>query len=181
MQYYEKTQLKDGRTCVLRHAEPADAEAFLVYFHTAHGETDYLTTYPDESMHSAEEMAEKFAAKVYSPTDIEICAFVDGVLVGSAGNAIVSKRGKVRHRAEFGISIVREFWNLGIGSALTRASIDCARQAGFAQLELDVVADNTRAIALYEKYGFKEYGRNPLGFRTREGKWQELLYMRLVL
>lgn len=181
MQYYEKIQLKDGRTCVLRHAEPADAEAFLAYFRIAHSETEYLTIYPDEAMYSAEEMAEKFAAKVDSPTDIEICAFVDGVLVGSAGNTIVSTREKVRHRAEFGISIVRDYWGLGIGSALTRAAIACARQAGFAQLELDVVADNTRAIALYKKYGFTEYGRNPLGFRTREGNWQELSYMRLVL
>ena len=167
--------------CVLCHAEPTDAKAFLAYFHTAHGETEYLTTYPDEAMHSAEEMVEKFAAKVDSPTDIEICAIVDGVMVGSAGNTIVSTREKVRHRAEFGISIVRDYWGLGIGSALTRAAIACARQAGFAQLELDVVADNTRAIALYKKYGFTEYGRNPLGFRTREGNWQELSYMRLVL
>ena len=181
MQYYERIQLKDGRMCVLRHAEPTDAEAFLAYFRTAHGETEYLTTYPDEAMHSAEEMAEKFAAKIDSPKDIEICAFVDGVLVGSAGNTIVSTREKVRHRAEFGISIVRDYWGLGIGSALTSAAIACARQAGFVQLELDVVADNTWAIALYEKYGFTEYGRNPLGFRTREGKWQELSYMRLVL
>lgn len=181
MKYYAEIRLRDGRTCILRHAEPTDAEAFLAYFQTAHGETDYLMTYPDEPMHTAEEMAEKFTAMRGSPTDMEICAFVDGMLVGSAGNRIVSNREKVRHRAEFGISILRDFWGLGIGNALTGASIDCARQAGLVQLELDVVADNTRAVALYEKYGFTEYGRNPLGFRTREGEWQELLYMRLVL
>lgn len=40
------------------------------------------------------------------------------------------------HRAEFGISIAKEFWGLGIGQALTAACIDCARKAGYAQLEL---------------------------------------------
>lgn len=57
MKYYAEIRLRDSRTCILRHAEPTDAEAFLAYFQTAHGETDYLMTYPDEPMHTAEEMA----------------------------------------------------------------------------------------------------------------------------
>lgn len=69
----------------------------------------------------------------------------------------------------------------GIGYALTAACIDCARQAGYLQLELDVVADNARAIALYKKLGFVEYGRNPRGFRKRNGDYQELVYMRVEL
>ncbi|MBQ1840819.1 MAG: GNAT family N-acetyltransferase, partial [Atopobiaceae bacterium] len=86
-----------------------------------------------------------------------------------------------RHRAEFGISVIRECWGLGIGRALTQACVACARRAGYAQLELDVVAENARAIALYRSEGFVEYGRNPKGFRTRDGRWQELVLMRLEL
>ena len=48
-------------------------------------------------------------------------------------------------------------------------------------MELEVVADNARAIALYKKAGFAEYGRNPRGFRTRDGRWQENVLMRLEL
>ena len=44
MKYYAEIRLRDSRTCILRHAEPTDAEAFLAYFQTAHGETDYLMT-----------------------------------------------------------------------------------------------------------------------------------------
>lgn len=83
--------------------------------------------------------------------------------------------------AEFGISIAKEFWGLGIGQALTAACIDCARKAGYAQLELDVVADNASALALYKKFGFVEYGRNPKGFRSRNTGYQELVLMRLAL
>ena len=69
----------------------------------------------------------------------------------------------------------------GLGAALTGACIDCAKEAGFRQLELEVVGDNENAVRLYKKYGFVEYGRNPRGFLTRDGRWQELVLMRLEL
>ena len=49
------------------------------------------------------------------------------------------------------------------------------------QLELQVVADNAAAVALYKSMGFTESGRNPLGFRSRTTGWQSLLLMRLEL
>ena len=64
---------------------------------------------------------------------------------------------------------------------MTEACIRCAREAGYTQLELTVVADNERAVALYEKAGFVEYGRNPRGFRSRTAGFQELVFMRLEL
>ena len=106
---------------------------------------------------------------------------MDGILVGSAGNHALSTREKLRHRADFGISILREYWGQGIGAALTGACIDCAKEAGFRQLELEAVGDNENAVRLYKKYGFMEYGRNPRGFLTRDGRWQELVLMRLEL
>lgn len=181
MLYYREISLKDQRKCLLKNAERADAAAFLHYFTQAHAETDFLTTYADEGTHSVEDMEERLAAQKASRTEIEICAFVDGILVGSAGNHALSTREKLRHRADFGISILREYWGQGIGAALTGACIDCAKKAGFRQLELEVVGENETAVRLYKKYGFMEYGRNPRGFLTRDGRWQELVLMRLEL
>ena len=79
----------------------------------------------------------------------------------------------MRHRGSFGISVDRAWWGLGIGRALTEACIECAKAAGFSQLELEVVAANTAALRLYESVGFVEYGRNPRGFRSREKGWQD--------
>ena len=59
--------------------------------------------------------------------------------------------------------------------------MECAKAAGYAQMELEVVAENKTAIALYESVGFVEYGRNPKGFRSRLTGWQELVLMRLEL
>ena len=108
-------------------------------------------------------------------------AEVDGRIVGSAGVTCVRDVDKTRHRASFGISIDEAWWGLGIGRALTEACIECARAAGYVQLELGVVADNVRAVSLYKSVGFVEYGRNPKGFLTRDGRYQENLHMRLEL
>ena len=42
----------------------------------------------------------------------------------------------------------QEYWGLGIGRALTEACIEYAKRAGYAQLELEVVAENSSAIGL---------------------------------
>ena len=109
MQYSETIQLKNGKTCELRNAEAADASAFLAYFMQCHGETDYLTTYPDETEHDLEKVAEQLQTKANSASDIEILAFVNGKLAGSAGIEMLRDRAKLRHRAEFGISVLKDY------------------------------------------------------------------------
>ena len=142
---------------------------------------DNLLTYPEENTLTATQEGEYLQAKTERPNEVEILAIVDGKVAGTAGINAVGGCYKLRHRAEFGINIAKEFWCLGIGQALTAACIDCARKAGYAQLELDVVADNASALALYKKFGFVEYGRNPKGFRSRNTGYQELVLMRLAL
>ena len=173
--------LRDGRECVLRNGTAEDARAALDSFSLTHAETDYLLTYPDEGGITLEGEAEYLQGRAESDNEVEILAEVGGCIVGSAGVGCVGSKEKLRHRAEFGIGIERAYWGLGIGRALIEACTACARTAGYAQLELEVVADNERALALYQGAGFVEYGRNPRGFRTRQGGWQELVLMRLEL
>ncbi len=180
MEYRKTTTLKDGRSCTLRNGTERDGQAIAEVFIQTHGETDNLLTYPDEG-YTVEDGTRFLKEMTENPRGIEIVAEVDGKLVGSAGIDAVSTKEKVRHRAEFGVSVIRSHWGLGIGRALTRACIECARQAGYEQLELDVVADNAGAIALYESEGFVEFGRNPKGFKSRTNSWQELVLMRLEL
>lgn len=181
MQYRRTVKLKDGRECVLRNGTAADAQAVLDVFSLTHFETDFLASYPDESTLTVAGEAEFLQKQTDSDNAIEILAEIEGKAVGLAGISCVRPREKTRHRAEFGISIDKAYWGLGIGRALTEACIECAKAAGYAQLELSVVADNAHAIALYESVGFCEYGRNPMGFRSRKTGWQALIDMRLVL
>lgn len=150
-------------------------------FNLTHEETDYLLSYPDENSFDAIQESQFLKEKAESENEIEIIAVVNGVVAGTAGIEAVGTKYKVRHRAELGISVAKEFWGLGIGCALMDACIECARQAGYVQLELDVVSENSRAISMYEKAGFEEYGRNPKGFNSRITGFQEIVYMRLEL
>ena len=181
MRYRKTVTLKDGRTCILRNGSPEDADAVLANFLLTHEQTDFLTTYPEETPITPEEETEFLKTKEESDRDLELVAEVDGIITGTAGVNGIGKTEKIRHRASFGISIDRAWWGLGIGRAMTEACIECARAAGYTQLELGVVADNERAIALYSGAGFTEYGRNPKGFRSRQSGWQEIVLMRMEL
>lgn len=181
MEYYKTVFLKDGTPCLLRSASAADGDAVYAVFNQTHAETDYLLSYPEENSFTPEEESRFLEEKKNSPREIEILALVDGVIAGTAGIEAVGGKEKVRHRATFGISVLREFWGRGIGRALTAACIECAADAGYAQLELEAVAENARALSLYRSMGFVEYGRNPLGFRSRVSGPQALVLMRLAL
>ena len=167
--------------CCLRNGTESDGQPVFDNFNLTHAQTDYLLSYPDENSFDAVQESQFLKEKSESENEIEIIAVVNNAVVGTAGIEAVGMKYKVRHRAEFGISIAREFWGIGIGRALMDACIECARQAAYVQLELNVVAENTRAISMYEKAGFEEYGRNPKGFHSRITGFQEVIYMRLEL
>lgn len=181
MNYRKELTLKNGKTLLLRNCIEADARESQEVFEKTHGETDFLLTYPDENSFNLEGQVEYIKNKADSNNEVEIAAFVDGKMAGTAGVDAVGSKFKLQHRAEFGIGILKEYWGLGIGSQLTLACIECAKKVGYEELDLDVVADNDRALAMYKKLGFTEYGRNPKGFKSRLCGYQELVYMRLEL
>ncbi len=181
MKYEQRIVLKNGEEAVIRNGDASDGLAVYEVFNLTHEETDYLLSYPDENSHDPEQEARFLEEKAESPDETELVAVVDGRIAGVAGIEAVGKKYKVRHRAEFGISVLKAYWGLGLGKALAKACIQCAADAGYKQLELNAVAENDRAISLYRSLGFVEYGRNPKGFNSRTSGYQEVVYMRLEL
>lgn len=181
MKYEQKILLKNGKEALIRNGDGADGAAVFENFNRTHAETDYLLSYPDENSYDPEREARFLEEKTNSPNEIELVAIVDGKVAGTAGIEAVGKKYKVKHRAEFGISVLREYWGLGLGKALAKACIQCAKEAGYVQLELNAVAENERAVSLYRSLGFEEFGRNPRGFNSRVSGYQELVYMLLEL
>lgn len=181
MKYSKTIALKDGRTCIIRNGTEQDAEGVLDNFIQTHGQTDFLSSYPDEITLTLDQERAYLKGREESEREAALIAEVGGLVVGTAGVSRCGAAEKVRHRASFGISIDRDYWSLGIGRALTESCIECARAAGYAQLELGVVAENKRALALYQSAGFAEYGRNPKAFLSRSGCWLEVVLMRLEL
>ena len=181
MHYNKTITLKNSALCTLRNADFADGAAVLDVFLITHAQTDNLLSYPDENTFTANDEAMYLKEKSDSQDEIEILAEINGKVVGTAGISKIGKHAKVKHRAEFGIGIDQKYWGLGIGKALTAACIECARKAGYSQLELECVAENQNALNLYRRLGFIEFGRNPMGFNSRNKGFQELLLMRLEL
>ena len=177
---YKKVFLKNNKKCLIRNATGDDAQEVLNIFLLTHDQTDFLSSYKDETSVDTAFEKQFLTDRETAAREVYLCAIVDGHIVGTASVASIGKN-KVKHRAELGVAIDKPFCGMGIGRALVIACIECAKEAGYSQLELEVVSENRNAIALYESIGFTEFGRNPRGFRSRYQGWQELISMRLEL
>ena len=177
MRYYREIRTKTGRTCVLRNPTAKDAEEILAHMRLTSGETDHMLRYPDEITLPVEDERALLERTADSPNEIMIAAEVDGKLVANAGFSPVLPCEKARHRADFGISVQRAYWGQGIGSAILEGILDSARRADYRQVELDVVSENERGVALYRKFGFRTYGTLEHAYLLRDGSWQTLYLM----
>lgn len=86
-----------------------------------------------------------------------IAAFIDGEL---AGHAILSLRRDSPSVRIYSIAVDARFARRGVGSALLQACENYARLHQKSQLTLEVRYDNAPAIALYEKWGFRQFGEH---------------------
>ena len=87
---------------------------------------------------------------------------------------------KASHKANlFGFFIEPDYRNQGIASRLLQAAIQYGRQC-VEQITLSVVSENTSAIHLYQKHGFKVYGIEPRSMKSEFG-YQDETFMILLL
>ena len=177
MQFYREAALADGKAIVLRSLEKQDAGAAILCFRKVAGETDFLLRETEECGVTIAQEEETIARKLESPREMLLGAFVGEELVGMAGLNAAGQLSRVQHRASVGISLERAYWGQGIGSAMMSALIDAARRAGYEQVELDVVDNNTRALALYTRFGFVCVGRIPNALRYRDGRYADMCLM----
>lgn len=84
---------------------------------------------------------------------------------------------KIIHRAGYGISVLKEYWNIGIGNILTGYCLEKAKEIGYEQIELEVVEDNKSSIHIYEKNGFKLCGTIYNAEKLKDGSYQNLQIM----
>ena len=80
----------------------------------------------------------------------------DGTVIGTAGLRVCPNP-RMRHVGTLGMLVHTEFQNQGIGTALMKAVLELADNwLMMVRVELEVFADNERAIHLYEKFGFEK-------------------------
>lgn len=148
---------------VLREAQPEDAEKLLAYMKTIGGESDNLSFGPEGLPITAEHERFFLQGLQEDPQSVFYCAWKGAELVGTGSVSSLPRR--MRHRAELAVSVVKAEWGSGIGSMLMAELIAYARHHGIEILNLEVRADNARAIRLYEKFGFRHIGTSPAFFK----------------
>ena len=173
--------LKDGRKCVLRPNSPEFAEQMIEYLKVTSGETEFLLRYPDEVNYTLDSEKEILGRILEDPYAIMMVAVVDGKVAGNGAiNGIGDKR-KIRHRCSMAIALYKEFWGLGIGSAMIDYMTELAAEIGWHQVDLEVVAENEQAFNVYKKCGFIESGRRHNALLFDDGTYHDeiLMYKKL--
>jgi L-phenylalanine/L-methionine N-acetyltransferase len=109
--------------------------------------------------------------------DISLVAEVAGQVAGSGGLFSPGVQVRRRHVASLGIAVAGAAQGRGVGTALMQALCDYADGWGqVLRIELTVFADNSRAIALYRRFGFETEGTHR-GYALRDGAYADVLSM----
>src|SRR5947209_2360520 len=99
------------------------------------------------------EQARTFVTKNIGNNNVQLVGLVGDELVGWA-DVLPKDRPVHSHVGVLGIGILPAFRERGLGAALIQAALQAAKRRGYVRIELTVRAENARAIALYEKFGF---------------------------
>ena len=167
-------RLKSGEELVIREAAPEDAAALLDFVDQVSRESDYLTFGPGEFGITLEREQEFLETVRHKPNAI----FLIGLLGHEVVASLVCWNSELHRPCRRVWDDVRKaYWEMGIGTAMLKAFLDWARQTGvIRKVNLRVRVDNPRAIALYEKCGFKVEGRISREMQVN-GKFYDTLLM----
>ena len=169
--------LKNGQKIILKSATAADAEGICEHRYRTSGETHFMARYPEEGRLNTEKMQEGLKSLEEDSQAFLVTAYLNGKIIGDAGVTKLRELMKYRHRAYFGMSILAEYCELGLGSAMMETAIMQAKENGFEQIELGVFEDNKKARHLYEKFGFEKYGIHPRAFKLKDGTYRDEIIM----
>ena len=177
--YRNTTIIKDkkGRDVLLRSAEEKDAEALIDYMKITAAETPFLLREPDEISLTIEQEQAFIKAKKNSENELLLIAETGGRHIGNASLMSAGGFKRYHHRCEIAIALYQEYCGLGIGKAMLEMVLDIAKKAGYEQAELEVIANNKPAIALYEKLGFQKYGTFPDNMKYADGSYVDAYWM----
>ena len=176
----KKITLKDGRTAVLKSPCVEDAEKMLDYIKKACGETYFLARYPEEWDITAEQEKAWVNRLRSSPDTLGFTCYIGDEIAGYCEISFRSGM-KTSHRASIAIAILKDYWNLGIGSAMFEELIAAARKHGTEIMELEFIEGNERAKHLYEKFGFRVVSERPNAFKLKDGTYLSEIYMQKCL
>lgn len=154
----KQLQLKNKKILIIRTATKDDASNLIDYIKDIAGESDFLTFGEGEFQITVEQEETMLDSYIGLENKLYIIAEIEKELVGSL-NYSGGSRPRIKHTGEFGVSVAKRYWGLGIGEELIKYMIDWAKEGNVVKkINLRVREDNTAGIALYTKLGFIKEG-----------------------
>jgi RimJ/RimL family protein N-acetyltransferase len=161
----------------VRRAREADAAALADYMAGLMAER--LDTFSRRETATVPEERDWILRATMVERGLILVALADEAVVGAL-DLWAGERPDNRHAGRFGMSVARGWRGVGVGRRLlTRAIEEVRAWPGFCRLDLECVAWNTAAIALYESLGFKVEARMTKAINLR-GRPEEMLLMALT-
>ena len=161
---------------IIETARINEAKEIINFVKAVDNETDYLTRETGEFNISIEEEREFIRDKEKSSNSIFLTAKVNGKIVGTIGFSGNSLK-RYRHKGQFGIAILKDYWNYGIGSKMLSVMLDWADKNEFKKITLEVDDINEKAIKLYQKFGFEIEGKLKNDKYLGNGEYRDSLIM----
>lgn len=176
---FGEISIKDklGRTVILRNARPEDSAALTEYLKTTSAETPYLIREPEEITITEEQENKFIQAKIDAERELMLVAFIDGKHIGNCSLMSIAPYKRYRHRCDVAIALYKEYCGCGIGKVMLKTVLDVAKSIGYEQAELEVMAENKDAIAMYEKLGFEKFGTFPDNMKYADGSYMDAYWM----
>ncbi|MFW6172650.1 MAG: GNAT family N-acetyltransferase [Elusimicrobiota bacterium] len=177
----KKIKLKNGKVVNIRKVLVSDAEKLIEYVKKVSGETDFLTFSPDEFKTTIKKQKEYLKKYTLRENCLALIAVdEDGRVIGML-DFDGGQKSRTQHSGEFAITVLKEYWGLGIGKAMINYLIDWAKNSGtIRKIDLKVRSDNERAITLYKNLGFVPEGEISRFFYI-DGSFYSVLCMGLKI
>ena len=170
---------EDAGRPVLRIAGPSDAAALMKLKQRLDEETSFMLLEPDERDTSIRALARHLEEVSQSENSVVIVAGRHGDLAGYVELAGGRFR-RNRCTTHVVIGVLAEAGGQGVGTGLLEEAKRWAAARGLHRIELNVMARNHRAIALYERVGFVHEGRRA-GCLLIDGEFLDELSMAMIL
>lgn len=171
--------LKDGTPLLIRPVTYNDVVDLNVLVAKVFGSSDQVLTSPEEFEASGGLDAQLQRIKHYSES-IGKCIFVaeiDRKLVGTI-DFWNGYRKRIEHTGEFGMGVLPEYRDMGIGAKLIEVLLEWAKENPIIEkVKLGVFATNERAVHLYKKMGFVEEGRCVREVKMGDGTYIDVIEM----
>jgi RimJ/RimL family protein N-acetyltransferase len=141
------------------------------------GETPFLVREPEEILLTTKKEREFLWGKKESERELMLIAIANGKHIGNCSVMQLGTNRRYAHRCQIGIALYQEFCSRGIGRKMIEVALERAKEAGYEQAELEVIAGNERAISLYKQLGFEEFGVFPDNIKYKDGSYADAVWM----